>query len=61
MDNFEIDKKAKELEDALTPYALARRVVELAEYNKKLESKVNELEIHNVYLEKALEEAINGN
>ncbi len=29
LNNFELDEKSKELEDTMTPYALARRVAEL--------------------------------
>lgn len=36
MNNFEIDEQAQILSDTLTPYALARRVIELEEAAKEL-------------------------
>lgn len=39
MNNFELDEQAKALSDTLTPYALAKRVIELEEkYNKLIKA-----------------------
>lgn len=38
MNNFEIDERAKELADMMTPYALVRRIIELEITLEKLET-----------------------
>lgn len=37
-DNFEVHDRATELSDTMTPYALARRVVELEEAQNKIKA-----------------------
>ena len=38
MNNFELDEKAKQYEDTMTPYALARRIIELEESQNKIKA-----------------------
>jgi hypothetical protein len=38
MNNFEKDEKAKQYEDTMTPYALARRIIELEESHNKIKA-----------------------
>jgi hypothetical protein len=38
MNNFELDEKAKQYEDTMTPYALARRIIELEESQNKIKT-----------------------
>jgi hypothetical protein len=38
MNNFELDEKAKQYEDTMTPYSLARRIIELEESQNKIKA-----------------------
>jgi hypothetical protein len=38
MNNFEKDEKAKQYEDTMTPYSLARRIIELEESQNKIKA-----------------------
>ncbi len=40
MNKYEQDERAKELSDTMTPYALARRIIELEEALEKLKKEI---------------------